>query len=296
MEQNSSKASLFGWADTPWLVAALLGAWGVMIGLEDFLLADIFIVAAGALVCVRVAKETSLWKKERRLLVFIGAFVGIMVIIGLDLRWTNRKGEESKVRKEQLSHLGEIPALTNQLGGMRAAQAADKNAEALVQAKANQKLDDIEGENKALRKSVETKDAALVQIARDQYALNFFPQVLASAGEAIGEIRITNNGKTNINLQRIDVEGVAQDTKTVPALIVSQSNVSFKLSEEQRRYVAVKPAIAAGDRIPIECRAYLLTLDKKHYALDFTWFFKAKDGVLTEGNVIDHPITEIKQP
>lgn len=282
--------------DAPWFVATFLGLWGVMIGMEDFFLADLFFIAAGVLCCVKLGKETNLRGKERKLVIFIVAFVAIMTTIGLDLRWTTRKSTEANIRREQLSHLSEIPNLKGELQKMKDKQDQTAVAQAIAQGKEDTKLSLIETENKELRKSVETKDAALVQIAKEQYSLNFFPEVFVSNEGVIDTAQIINNGKTNVDVYEIDLEGVPQDVKTVPALVVPGSRVGFQISAQQKQYIANHALGGTGVRIPIDCTVYLLTLDKKRYSLRFTWFFDAKDGVPTKSDTVDHPIAEIRQP
>jgi hypothetical protein len=291
MESSATKFTS-AFLDAPWIVAAFLGVWGVMIGLEDFLLADVLFVAAGVLVCVKIARETNLRQKERRLWIFIAAFVCVMVFIGLDLRWTNRKAEEAANRKEQLSHLGEIPGLKGDLKTMRENQEAEKISAALSQAQADQKLDDIEEENKDLRKSVETKDAALVKIAKDQYALNFFPQVVISTNGRRDELIVQNNGKTNIVTYKMNLEGIDIADASLLSTISPTASNSYKMPETSLS-VVVAHATPANARVPVEGTLYLSTLDNRRYSMAFTWFFEVKDGRVDKSYIEDHSITEV---
>jgi hypothetical protein len=292
MENTTGKFSS-AFLDAPWIVAALLGVWGVMIGLEDFLLADIFFVAAGALVCVKVAKETNLREKERRLGIFVTAFICIMVLIGLDFRWTNRKATEASTRQEQLSHLGEIPKLNGDLQKMQNDRAADKITQALVQAKSDQKLDDIEGENKDLRKSVETKDAALVKIAKDQYALNFFPQIVVTTNGSTEQMFIQNLGKTNVVTYRLNVDG--DDIREASALstIAPNASNSFQVREVLKARIINRAVLLTDARVPLEGTVYLSTLDDRRYSMGFTWYFEIKDGKIDKSYIEDQSITEV---
>jgi hypothetical protein len=92
--KNSS--SPFGWADTPWTVAALLGAWGVMIGTEDFFLANAFMVLA-ALSCVARLYKDSLSSSPRRIWSFVFGVLIIAAIVAVDIHLTSRKKSASTV-------------------------------------------------------------------------------------------------------------------------------------------------------------------------------------------------------
>ena len=244
--------------------------------------------------CGKIAKETNLRQKERRLWVFVAAFVCVMVLIGLDLRWTNRKAEEATKRAEQLSHLGELPGLKEDLRIMSDGQKAEKVAAALSQVKADQKLDDIQGENKDLRKSVETKDAALVQIARDQYALNFLPQIFVVSNGATDKLTILNNGNYDVTITNLLVHGHPMRANEAPALMPKGAMMQFTLSDHERNLIMSEALGGNADRLPIECTASLTTKNGKNYALGFTWLFNIKDGAIVKTDVIDRPIVEIK--
>jgi hypothetical protein len=294
-EQQLSRKFRSVFLDPAWLVALLAGAWGVVLALEDFFVADCFAVAIAIVVCLKVAQETNIYRPGgRRWIIFIVACAFVVGTVALDLRWTKRIEKESSERREQLSQLNDIPNLKSQLHDLKQQQTDKANADNVKGGIADQKLDDIEQENKELRKDLSSKDAALISIAKDQYALNFFPQVFVTTGDTLTEIFITNNGKTNVDLYEIDLEGHPQSRKELPSLIISNSRVSFDLDESTKISIPRRAPGGNAERIPVEGVAYIRTLDKKQYSLAFTWYFDIKDGKISKINVLDQPIIEIK--
>jgi hypothetical protein len=286
MEEHAKKPTIFGWADTPWTVAALLGAWGVMIGIEEFFLADVFMVLAGVSCTARLARDC-FHLRRRRWVPFVLWIAIIASVIGVDLHLTEKKKASSEAKAGQVT---DLTTQVKNLNGTVQKQSIELSAE---QGHTDQHVSDIQDENKRLRASIDRKDAALVSIAKQQYALNFFPQVVISTEGVVGQLQIINNGKTNVTVYQITLEGVPQDVKTVPALISAQSKLSFEISDIQKSIIVSRDPTALAERIPVEGVVYLSTQDKKKYSLGFTWFFKKKDGKLTEGNTVDHPIVEI---
>ena len=218
---------LASWLGIAWIVAFLAGLWGVMIGVGKFEISEFLFLVCGAIVLIKVGHETMRHRTKKRLI----ALIACLLIVSLTeygvILWTGGLSVEAQEQKRRLSQLDQIPTLTTQLDDL-------KNAEKIAEAKSQQQVDDIAKENRDLKASIDKKDAALVQIAKEQYSLNFFPQVLASTEGKIDEVQIINNGKTNVDLYEIDVEKVPQDTKTVPALIVQGARVGFQLSEQQK--------------------------------------------------------------
>src|ERR1700728_2480998 len=108
IEGNPKKPTIFGWADTPWTVAALLGAWGVMIGVEEFFLADVFMVLAGATSTARLARDC-FQHRRRRWVPFVLWLAIIGTVVGVDIHLTERKQQSSEAKA------GEIPKLNAQI-------------------------------------------------------------------------------------------------------------------------------------------------------------------------------------
>jgi hypothetical protein len=279
--------------DPAWLVASLAGAWGVVISMEEFIAADFLAIAAAVVICLKLGSETHLSRKDRKPLVFAVAFIIVVSIIGLDLRWTNQKRREARERSAQLAQLIQIPNLKEKLQQMEEAQNQRDRNEELRQAKAGQKLDDIEQENKDLRKSVETKDAALVSIAKDQYALNFFPQIVISTNGSADKMYITNNGKTNVEIYRTSFDGHDGPDGAILQTIAPTAIASFTTSA-QTREVMLQRARATNSRVPVEGSVYILTLDKRHYRMSYTWYFETKDEKIDKSYILDGPIVEEK--
>jgi len=209
---EDKKRSLFDWADTPWTVAALLGVWGVFMGVEEFFLANVFMVLAGASCTVRLYKD-SIQAWPRKNLAFALGLVIILAIVVVDIRLTAKKKASTEAKE------GEITRLTGEVGQLNGT--VEKQSVALKEAQAHtdQHVSDIQDENKQLRASIDKKDAALVSIARQQFALNFFPQVFVSDNGTPNEVAIINNGKTTATITEIDVERGPQEASNVPAVL-----------------------------------------------------------------------------
>jgi hypothetical protein len=287
MDENFDKPPIFGWADTPWTVAALLGAWGVMIGIEEFFLADVFMVLAGASATLRLARDCFA-QNRRKWVPFVLWLAIIVAIVGVDIRLTMRKKESSTARSAQ------IPELNAKIENLNATIQKQNTELNNAQARTDQQVLDIQEENKQLRASIDKKDAALVSIAKQQYALNFFPQVFAVTNGTTDSVVIQNNGKTNVTVSEIDMEDSKQDASNVPALVISGGTITFTMHESTRKAIASRAPNGNADRLPIECVIRLSTLDKKSYLLPFTWLFDIKDGTIIKTAVIDRPIVEVK--
>jgi hypothetical protein len=291
---ESTKQFTSVFLDPAWLVAILVGCWGVVVALEDFLLADLFAVAAGIVICLKVGAETKLLRKDRKPAAFIVAFIVVLGILVFAFRWTEHKKEEASERNQQLSQLGELPGLRDRLQKMEQAQIKRSEEEKEREIQSSQKLNDIEAENKGLRKSVETKDAALVSIAKDQYALNFFPQIAISSNGTVDTIYVTNNGKTNVELYRLVFDNNDSPIGTPsPQTIAPGSSDSFTTNEHGKQ-MAVQRARIAGSAASFAGTLYLSTLDKKKYHMTFTWSVTTKDDKIDKSFVINGPIVEEK--
>jgi hypothetical protein len=187
----SESKSPFSWADTPWMAAALLGAWGVFMGVEEFFLANTFMVLAGASCTVRLYRD-NIQSEPRRNSAFVLGLAIIVAIVGVDIHLTAKKKDSSEAKA------GEIPRLNKQIADLQGT--IDKQNAKLNQSQgqSDQKLADISQENKDLRRSVEAKDSALIAIAKQQLDLSFVPAV--DITHETGRIHIFNRGKTTIRI------------------------------------------------------------------------------------------------
>jgi hypothetical protein len=288
---ESSKKFSSVFLDPAWLVAFLAGCWGVVISLEEFRAADFIAVLAGIVICLKIGAETQLLHKDRKPLVFIVSFLVVSGIIAADLRWTAHKKAEAEEHGRQLAQLSELSGLKERLQEMEHAQSMRAEAQKVQDAKAGQQLDDIETENRALRKSVETKDAALVSIAKDQYALNFFPQVSISTNGSTENMYVGNNGKTNIELTGLIIDG--REPVGILQTVAPSANASFTIQEIAKQLI-LQRAGAANNEVSIEGTLNMTTLDKKKYSMAFTWHFAVKEAKIDRSFVIDGPIREDK--
>jgi hypothetical protein len=280
--------------DPAWLVAFLVGCWGVVIAMEDFRLADGLAVAAGIVICLKVGAETRLLSKDRRLLVFVLAFILVSGIVAVDFLWTDHKKEEAADRNKQLSQLGELPGLRDRFQKMEQAQIKRSEEERVREIQSSQQLTDIQNENKGLRKSVETKDAALVSIAKDQYALNFFPQIAISTNGTVDTMYVTNNGKTNVEVYRLMFENNESPIGSPSRQTIAPgANDSF-MTTEQGKQTALQRAMLGGGITSLAGTLFLSTLDKKNYRMTFTWTFAVKDFKIDKTFITDGPIVEEK--
>jgi hypothetical protein len=283
-EKPLTFSGVFRWVDTPWTVAAVLGIWGVMIGIEEFLAANIAASIAAIFATVRLGKETLIWTRKRHTPSFALGFFAIVALLGVDFWWTGHQKTESDDKKVQLSHLSEIPKLHDTINQMTRDEEVASKSQAVEQAKMEQKLSDIGSDNTRLKSSIEKKDAVLARIAQDQYALNFTPQVTVYTRDKVNELWFMNAGKTNIDISDIVCEQLSpthtpkDNHHTV--LITPNSSVSMGFSEEGLSTVLKEAPQHPDGEIPVDCKATIQTNDKKQYTLNFTWFFMVKDHTI----------------
>jgi hypothetical protein len=266
---SSQNKSLFTWADTPWTVAALLGAWGVFMGVEEFFLANIFMVLAGASCVVRLYKD-NIHSEPRRMSAFVLGLVIIVAIVGVDIHLTAKKKESSETRAR------EIPGLHQQIQDLQGTINVQNAKLDQSQGQADQKLADISQENKDLKKSVEAKDAALIAIAKRQLDLSFVPAVDIS--HETGRIHIFNRGKTTIRVWGDQYgDGNARIEKTPMAIPPGGSYDIF--SEVMEKFILGQIGANGEARVPFEL--YLTTEDEKKHVVLCTFWEVVKDSKLT---------------
>ena len=294
--KSQDSSGVFRWVDTPWTVAAALGVWGVMIGLEQFLAANIVAFIAAVFAVIRLSKETLIWTRRRHTLPFVFGLLVIVSLIVVDFWWTAHQKAASEAKQIQLAQLNEIPILQQTIKEMTKSAQDDAKAQAVEQGKLEQRLSDIGDDNKKLKTSIEEKDAALAKIALDQYALNFAPQVVPiTNGGSPYVLTFSNLGKTNVSLRNVKCDRISSIPvePIPPGLVAPNTSMNFTLSDSGKQAVlAYAPAHQDG-KAPFECNVMILTLDKKSYRLDFTWYFVVKDGAASQSFTISHQIKEV---
>jgi hypothetical protein len=297
-EKPKPSSGIFRWVDTPWVIAAVLGIWGVMIGSEEFLLANLVACIAAILAAVQLARETLIWTRRRHTLPFVFGLLAVIALVGSAFWWTGRQKSTSEAKSTQLSKLSQIPQLQKTIQNMTKSEQNAAQTQAVEQGKLEQKVSDIGADNKSLKTSIEKKDAVLAQIAHDQYALNFAPQIAVMTSDFKDQVAFVNQGKTNVMLSDVNcaqtyfyIGGI----RKVPAQITPNSNMGITLiADRLKDIVLIAPHYPDGE-VPVECTASIETLDKKHYLLPFTWFFVVKDNSISRCFAVPRAVTEVKE-
>jgi len=271
---SPTQRSPLAWADTPWTVAALLGAWGAMIGIEEFTFADAFMLLAGLSCIYKLLKECILYK-SRRWVVFAIWIAVIVVIVGVDFQLTQEK-KRAVDQKNQ-----ELPQLRLTVGNLQKTITNQNLALNTAQSKSDQKLSDIGQQNMELKKSVETKDAALVTIARQQYALNYAPQIAPIYNASDDELELLNKGKTNIEIWGGKVATEPMILRDKPVIIAPETFEGYyNFKKNMARDTEVQ---RSHDGIMlVDCKALIRTLDHKRYVLFYKVRLTMKDGEVTK--------------
>jgi ribosome-associated translation inhibitor RaiA len=270
MEGNPKKPTIFGWADTPWTVAALLGAWGVMIGIEEFFLADVFMVLAGIASTARLARDCFQYRR-RRWIPFTLWIAIIVAVVGVDIHLTERKKQSSEAKA------GEIPRLNTQIENLNATVQAQSTELSNAQGHTDQHVQDIQSENERLRASIEKKDAKLESIAEKQYALNFLPQMFVASNGSADKLTFMNNGNYDLTITNLLLNGIPPNAGEMPALVAKGAVLQFTLNDIEKNYIVAEAPGGNAERLPIEGAANLTTKNGKSYVLAFTWLFNIKD-------------------
>lgn len=289
MDNVEQKNQTFGWMDTPWVVATLLGAWGVMIGIEAFTFANTFMVIAGLAFVFRLYKDTIQHPPRRKSVFILGVLIAV-VIICADVYFSKLKRQSLETKAQEIPGLkSQISALQTKLGDLRTQLGMQDSERKVDEGKSEQKLDDIKQENGDLRKSVETKDAALVSIAKDQYALNFFPQIAISSNGSIDTMAVQNNGKTNIESYRLVLFGVDVPDASVHQTIAPSSYSTYTLSSDGKKHVMEQAGLTGGESSFVGT-LYLMTLDHRLYTMGFKWTFEVSQGNITKSFITNYAI------
>ncbi len=296
-EQVTITGGIFRWIDTPWVVAAMLGIWGVMIGIEAFLAADIFASAAAILVGVALAKETLIWTRRRRTIPFVVGLLLVLATMGSDFWWTGHQKTTSETKNAQLAKLDQIPQLQQTIQSMTKKEQEASQAQAVEQGKLEQKVSDIGDDNKRLKTSIEKKDAALAKIAQEQYALNFTPQVVIETRDTADQLFLQNNGKTNIEMQLPHCDNLnplVRLNPEQPSLVAPNSYIGYILNDSGKQTVLAYVLTHPDGRIPFSCQVDVVTLDKKHYSIAFTLTFIVKDNAITKSFGVTNQMVEVQ--
>jgi hypothetical protein len=277
---------LSSWVNIGWLVALIVGLWGVMIGLGKFGLSEFMFLFCGAIAIARLIYEAVTDRTRTRIIVCMFFFVAIIVIEYYTLRWTNGLAVEARAQEQRLSKLDQIPTLTSQLQEMQEQQKIDR-------ATSKQQMDDFGQTNKDLKSSIEEKDAKLAAIAKEQLDLNYSPEVLVTSNDTKDNIFITNNGKTNVVLYELEMDGTEISDVKIPETIVPTASERFTAQDKAKETVLMRAQQQNTAQISFDGTAYLRTENKKKYSLGFTVTYEIKDGAITKMFVTDHAINDI---
>jgi hypothetical protein len=270
------------WADAPWTVAALLGVWGVMIGIEEFKLANVVMVLTALSCALRLFRD-SIETTPRRISAFVVGLILIAVLLTLDFHFTKKKQISSEAKAQ------EVPSLTTQIGQLQATIAKQKNELEARDIREDQQLIDIKGQNTKLQQSVDTKDKALVDIAKHQYSLNFLPQVVVLWDNAANDIRIDNNGKTNITIGGLVLTGyyATKDLTGTPAFLAPGANNGFSITDVGKKQIMSQALATLTNEVRIEGVFFIQTLDEKKYEVSVTLHCIVKDGAISKSFIAD---------
>ncbi len=171
----------------------------------------------------------------------------------------------------------------------------EKNAardQAVEQGKLEQRLDDIGDDNARLKLSIEKKDAILGQIAVQEYALNFTPQVLVLSKDKTNEVFFQNHGKTNVIMGLPTCNGAMAipPENREPALLTPATEMSVSIPESIESSIVESSALLTGHGVPFECEATITTADNKKYSIRYTWTFVVTDGKISRSYVVPRAI------
>jgi hypothetical protein len=293
-------SGVFRWVDTPWGVAAVLGIWGVMIGIEEFLLANIAASTAAILIAVKLARETLIWTRRRHTAPFVIGMLSVIVLLSLDFWWTGHQKASSETKNAELAQLGRIPGLEGTITQMTHDEQEAAKTQAAQQSALQQQVKDIGADNKSLKTSIERKDATLAKIASDQFALNFTPQVTTQTDDSPAQVKLVNLGKTNIQIQEMKCNSQLEPhTLTqvgIPdAAIAPNSFVSMQTDDSLKLYLSRVSTTDADGKVPFDCTVSVTTQDKRRYSLPFTWIFVVKDGSTSRSYAVSHAIIEVRE-
>lgn len=256
---------LLSWTGIGWIVALIVGVWGVLLGLGEFRYAEYISLLCGAVVLPKVAVDNLHNYTKRSIAVLVLAVAGIVVVELLVMEWTNTLKQDAAGKEARLAQLDEIPQLTTQLREMTKANAV-----------AAQKLADIGSQNTDLKKSIEQKDAVLASIAKAQYDLNFVPSVQVEYEN--GHLNVVNMGKENIYLWGSKEAFDKPNMQAAGRLVSPQSSYSIEI--DGSTLVELSKRINGGK---LEIRQpyylYITSENGKKYTLSFLLFLGVKDGV-----------------
>lgn len=267
-----------------------------MIGIEEYEAANAFAVTAALFAVLRFSRDTLIWTRRARIPQFIVAFVAIGVLLGLDLRWTAEQKSASEVKKGQLAKLDQIPILQQRITAMNRDAAQAATSQAVEQGKLEQRLGDIGDDNKRLKLSIEEKDATLAEIAEKQYELNFSPQITIAPGDSPLKLLFSNVSKSSVELNNVtcpDIVSLDGWYAGRPAVIPPGSNIELNITDAVGRTILQEVALPSA-RTVLECSIAITTLDKKHYAIPFSWVFVVKNSALDSSYAVARPATVIE--
>ena len=144
----------------------------------------------------------------------------------------------------------------------------------------------------SLKGSIEKKDVILAAIAKEQLDLNYAPEIVITMIDSKDTLYVVNNGKTNVELYGMSVNGMTVEGKGFPETIAPAANVTFTAGDQNERTILAMNQ----PQVSYEGIANLRTSNKKQYAMAFTVSFNVKDGAITKAFITDHSIVELPKP
>src|ERR1035437_6203028 len=149
-----------------------------------------------------------------------------------------------------------MPQLRQTIRDMTKSEEDAAKAQAVEQGKLEQKLGDIGDDNKRLKTSIEEKDKTLAEIAREQYALNFTPQVTVYTQNLPDQLFFMNNGKTNVEILMPFCEHLDSLVPRDPnqrALLTPASTMGFSLTDHAKQVVLMNVLGHPDGNVPFAC-------------------------------------------
>jgi hypothetical protein len=226
---------------------------------------------AGVSCTYRLAKDC-FQQKRRRWIPFVLWFTIIATLAGVDIHLTERKKQSSEAKAE------EIPNLNSQIKTLNGTIRAQSTELSNAQGHTDQHVSDIQEENKRLRASIDKKDAALVDIARQQFALNYAPQVAAIYDSTNDQLEVWNEGKTNIEIWGGKIGPEPTLVKDKPTIVPPTTFEGYYHFKENMLKDANASSTSENGLVTFDCSSFIRTLDHKRYVVSYKVRLTLKDG------------------
>jgi hypothetical protein len=285
-----------------WLVAGAYATWGVFIGVDSFAIANACLIVGVLISFYKLAVETHLRTKQRRLGLFIMCSTAIAALLFLGILFGRQrehvKDEQHRVDAEKDQKIEELNDRLEKLQGLPQQIVDLKQAEKTQSDKASQKADDLSKQNEELKVSIEKKDQALLDIANRELSLKFEPKVIVESRTSKDSLFVTNYGQTGIQLLDLKLDGFPMVDSGTGKLGMPGTSIPPQTWNEARIASDTQAKIVAsaygGKLAKVNGNILFRTNDGKTYRLAFTWIFNLKDGEVTSASCEDYITTETK--